>query len=271
MNSPRCSTAGSARSVECVRPPVDAAPELIQLRPPYTAGSRRASASRLAPLRTRTCISGGMKRIQGGTNLVSGSRIDVGPVIAEQDEIDRGAAPFLGLAASASHAGRGRPGRLRIEGVDHGECCGPSAAALRAVEGDGLAVREGESAAASSAWANVWPRFSHWRTPRSYGSRRHSAPCTQPPRGCRADGRRGSRLDPLRFALAPLALGQRRQERLVDEHRAASGTPPPVLSLRMSIAVFAADRGVNLPDERRRHGHPRRPGGRWRPQSPRCR
>src|SRR5918994_6806205 len=65
------------------------------------------------------------------------------------------------------------------------------------------------------------------------------------------------RLDDLREPLAPLALGQRLEQRGIDH-----GTNRPVeradevLALRQVDPRLAADRRVDLPDERRRHRDP---------------
>src|SRR4051812_10153069 len=57
--------------------------------PPYIFGSRRASTSRFAPLRTSTCIRSVDERIQSGPHDVRGSGLDARAVVAEEDEIDR--------------------------------------------------------------------------------------------------------------------------------------------------------------------------------------
>ena len=116
-----------------------------------------------------------------------------------------------------------------------------------------------KSAAASSACANVWPRLSQRRGAAvvrvAQAERRlvrGGAAHVERPAGEQLG------LDAARPPLAPLALGQRREQRLVDHdaHRPVERADE-VLALRDVDRRLAADPGVDLADERRRHGDPR--------------
>src|SRR6476661_6151928 len=81
----------------------------FRLTPPYIFGSRRASTSRFAPFRTRTCISGSPdERIQSRPDLVRRTRFDPRAVLAEQDEVDR-------VACALLVAEQRRPGAVAVD------------------------------------------------------------------------------------------------------------------------------------------------------------
>ena len=80
--------------------------------------------------------------------------------------------------------------------------------------------------------------------------------------GCAASVERGAReelrLDELGLPLSPLAVRQRLEQRLVEhDTRGPVEGPDEVLALRDVDRRLAADAGVDLADERRRHGDPR--------------
>ena len=141
-------------------------------------------------------------------------------------------APCRGRTGAARRAGRARPPRR---------------------------AGRSKSAAASSAWRRCG-RGSASAAARGRADRAgRSPPCTRPRRARRAS-RPGEqpRLHELGHALAPLALGQRLEQRLVDDDaRRPVERADEVLALGHVDRRLAADRRVDLADERRRHGDPR--------------
>src|SRR4029078_12971967 len=116
----------------------------FRLRPPYTFGSRRASTSRFAPFRTRTCISRSPdERIQSGPDLVRLARFDPRAVLAEQDQVDRVARALLVAEQRIPGAVPVDRDRLRVElPLDGGRVPPGEAEGRQQPERDRFAVRQ---------------------------------------------------------------------------------------------------------------------------------
>ena len=210
----------------------------------------------------------------------SASRAPLGPrPRAARRRASAGRAPPAARAAA-----RRRPPSCRVQSAAHASSrstrdrLGPRAARSTAVrvearepqrgeqpQRDGLAVRQLEAAAASSACANVWPRLSCARSPRSCGSRRQRAVLNAAERRtCSASGSSQSGSPASRPVLTTSARPFASSASGSVSSVAGSITvrtgqwkaPTRFLRVRQVDRRLAADRRVDLADERRRHGDP---------------
>src|SRR5690348_107197 len=120
----------------------------FRLRPPYIFGSRRASTSRFAPFRTRTCISDQSpdERIQRGSNLARRPSLDDRPVVAEEHEVDRLAGALLVAEQRVPGAVAVDGDRLRIElPLDPARIAAREPERRHQAERDRIAVRQLEA------------------------------------------------------------------------------------------------------------------------------